>query len=533
MSPDGRARPFSIHGRTDQPTLLETMNFSLSNRERKMPNGSASFMRYGGAVVSIALAIGVRLLLDPMLGDQFPFATLLFAVLLTAWFGGFGPALVAIGIGVIASTYFLLPPRGSFAPEGRDQWVGLLLYVFTSFGIAVLGGSMRAARRRAEWNAEAVRASEEKFRGLLEGASTPIVGVNSQGLIVLVNAATERLFGYTREELLNRPLETLVPERFGEAHRGHRARYATQPSTRPMGLCMDLFGRRKDGSEVPVEISLSPAETQEGLLVMAIIIDISRRKQAEEQLQRRAAELQAVNAELEAFTYSVSHDLRAPLRHIDGFSKLLMDGHSSELTEEARDYVATIRESTKEMSQLVDDLLNLARIGRRELSLQVTGLKTLVEGVVSNLKAGNTSRAIDWKFQPLPFVECDPSLMKQVFINLLSNAVKFTRQRDLAVIEVGSFQQDNQSVIFVRDNGVGFDMKYVGKLFAVFQRLHRQEDFEGTGIGLAIVHRVIQKHGGRVWAEGELNKGAVFYFTLGTPTETDSKNSAAGGTYAG
>src|SRR3989304_2221381 len=162
---------------------------------------------------------------------------------------------------------------------------------------------------------------------------------------------------------------------------------------------------------------------------MAIIINISARKKAEQQLQQRAAELQAVNGELEAFTYSVSHDLRAPLRHIDGFSKLLMDGHSSELTEEARDYVATIRESTKEMSQLVDDLLNLARIGRRELSLQVTGLKAVVEGVVSNLKAGNASRAIEWAVQPLPFIECDPSLMKQVFINLLSNAVKFTRQR--------------------------------------------------------------------------------------------------------
>jgi len=490
------------------------MNFSISNRERKIPNGSASFMRYGGAVVCVAIAIWMRLLLNPLLGNQIPFATLLFAVLLTAWFGGFGPALVAVGLGALSATYFLLTPRGGFAPEGRDQWVGLLLYVFTSFGIAVLGGSMRAARRRAEWNAEALRASEKKFRGLLEGAATPIVGVNSQGLIVLVNAATERLFGYTREELLNRPLETLVPERFRNAHQYHRARYATQPRTRPMGLCMDLFAKRKDGSEIPVEISLSPAETQEGLLVMAIIIDISARKKAEQQLQQRAAELQAVNGELEAFTYSVSHDLRAPLRHIDGFSKLLMDGHSSELTEEAREYIATIRESTSEMSRLVDDLLNLARIGRRELSMEVTGLKTVVEGVVSNLKAGNASRAIEWAVQPLPFIECDPSLMKQVFINLLSNAVKFTRQRDLAVIEVGSFQQDNQSVIFVRDNGVGFDMKYVGKLFAVFQRLHGDEEFPGVGIGLATVQRIVHRHGGRVWAEGDIEKGATFYFTL-------------------
>src|SRR3989338_100561 len=166
-------------------------------------------------------------------------------------------------------------------------------------------------RKQAE---EAVRASEAKFRGLLDGAATPIVGVDSHGFIVLVNAATERLFGYTREELLGQPLETLVPERFREAHRGHRARYATQPSTRPMGLCMDLFARRKDGSEVPVELSLSPTETQEGLLVMAILIDISARKRAEQLLQQRATELQALNAELEAFTYSVSHDLRSPLR---------------------------------------------------------------------------------------------------------------------------------------------------------------------------------------------------------------------------
>jgi len=387
-------------------------------------------------------------------------------------------------------------------------------------------------RKRAE---EALQASEAKFRGLLEGAATPIVGVNSQGLIVLVNAATERLFGYAREELLGHPLETLVPERFREAHGGHRMRYATQPSTRPMGLCMELFAKRKDGSEVPVEISLSPAETQEGLLVMAIIIDISARKQAEARLKQQAAELQAVNAELEAFTYSVAHDLRSPLRRIDGFAQLLVEEHSGGLPEDAQHCLDRVREGTRHMGQLVDDLLNLARVGRKEVNLQVTGLGSLVQAVVTELQRETGDRAIEWKIQSLPFVECDPSLLKVVFTNLLSNAVKYTRPRPQAVVEVGTVKQDGQPVIFIRDNGVGFSMKYADKLFGVFQRLHRQEDFEGTGVGLATVQRIVHKHGGQVWAEAELDKGACFYFTLGTQqtSEPEVPSASEKESYAG
>ena len=279
---------------------------------------------------------------------------------------------------------------------------------------------------------------------------------------------------------------------------------------------------------VPIALALpSPA---------ALSHEIAERELAQQKmrelngdLERRAAELEAANKELEAFTYSVSHDLRAPLRHIDGFSKLLLEEHSPELSEEAREYLSFVRDGTREMNQLVDDLLNLTRVGRKELSLQVTGLNALVAEVMSALKAENAERAIEWKIESLPFVECDPSLMKQVFINLLSNAVKFTRLRQPAIIEVGSVRQGDNDVIFVRDNGVGFDMKHVGKLFGVFQRLHRQEDFEGTGIGLAIVQRIIRKHRGRVWAEAELNKGAAFYFTLGVPEESGPKIQAEGG----
>jgi PAS domain S-box-containing protein len=234
-------------------------------------------------------------------------------------------------------------------------------------------------------------------------------------------------------------------------------------------------------------------------------------------------ELAASVKELEAFTYSVSHDLRAPLRHISGFSKILMEEFGASLPADARHHLQRIEEGTHRMGQLVDDLLNLARVGRRELSLQVAGLKTLVDEVIRGLQPEIGDRQVEWKIGNLPYVECDPGLMKQVFQNLLSNAVKFTRPRTPAVIEVGQQQHHGETIIYVRDNGVGFSMKYADKLFGVFQRLHRTEDFEGTGVGLATVQRIIHKHGGRIWVEAELDMGATFYFTVAKTEKTDFK----------
>ena len=245
-----------------------------------------------------------------------------------------------------------------------------------------------------------------------------------------------------------------------------------------------------------------------------------------EETRRANTELAATVKELEGLTYSVSHDLRAPLRHISGFSKILMEEHHSTLTPEAQHHLQRIEQGTLRMGLLVDDLLNLGRVGRQELRLQVTGLRSVVDSVIADLKSEYEGRQVEWKIADLPFVECDPGLIKQVFQNLLSNAVKFTQPRPQAVIQVGQKEENGKAVVFVHDNGVGFSMKYADKLFGVFQRLHRQEDFEGTGVGLATVQRIIQKHGGRIWAEAELDKGATFYFTLGNSEKTELKAKA-------
>jgi light-regulated signal transduction histidine kinase (bacteriophytochrome) len=233
-----------------------------------------------------------------------------------------------------------------------------------------------------------------------------------------------------------------------------------------------------------------------------------------QQVQAANNQLRAANGELEAFSYSVSHDLRAPLRHIDGFADLLSNHASTALDDKGKRYLKTISDSAKRMGALIDDLLVFSRIGRAEMKRRDVDLNPLVDGVIQELRVETTGRNVVWNRHPLPVVDADPALLRQVFVNLLSNAAKYTRPKDPATIDIGYVKTGDEDTIYVRDNGVGFDMTYVGKLFGVFQRLHRSEEFEGTGIGLANVQRIIVRHGGRVWAEGKSGEGATFYFTL-------------------
>jgi two-component system sensor histidine kinase/response regulator len=255
-------------------------------------------------------------------------------------------------------------------------------------------------------------------------------------------------------------------------------------------------------------------------------IELAERKRAEDRvnelnqdLERRVAErteqLAIANKDLEAFSYSVSHDLRAPLRHINGFAHILIENHRLQLTPDAQEQLKFIQEGITKMGRMIDDLLNLARLDRRSMAFETTSLSLLVDGVVQDLKSETAGREIEWRIGSLSAVKCDPGLLRQVFANLLSNAVKYSRPRGRAVIEVGESTIGGQTVFFVRDNGAGFDQKYADKLFRAFQRLHTDLEFEGTGIGLATVERIIRKHGGRVWAEAQTDQGATFSFSLG------------------
>jgi light-regulated signal transduction histidine kinase (bacteriophytochrome) len=231
-------------------------------------------------------------------------------------------------------------------------------------------------------------------------------------------------------------------------------------------------------------------------------------------MQEVNRKLEFANKELEAFSYSVSHDLRAPLRALDGFSQAMLEDFAAQLPEEARRYLLTIRKGAQQMGSLIDDLLAFSRLSRAPLNRQEVQTDDLVRVVLAELESERAGRQIDLRLGELPACSGDPALLRQVWVNLLSNAFKYTQKREVAVVEIGCECAPAGDIYFVRDNGTGFDMRYASKLFGVFQRLHRAEDYEGTGVGLALVQRIVHRHGGRIWAEAEVDRGATFYFTL-------------------
>jgi PAS domain S-box-containing protein len=392
------------------------------------------------------------------------------------------------------------------------------------------------SRKQAE---EVVRESEERNRAVLDTANEAFIAIDAEGRITNWNHQAEVTFGWSRVEAIGRLLaETIIPLQYREAHRRGLQHFLATGQGPVLDKRFEITALRRDGQEFPVELTIAPIRVGPTYIFNSFLHDITARKQTEEVLARQKVELvrtnvelAAANKELEAFTYSVSHDLRAPLRHIGGFSQILEEEFGPRMDPAAQQNLRYIQKGVQEMGQLIDDLLNLGRIGRQALREQPTELNLLVEAVLADLKPETERRQIEWKIEQLPSVKCDPGLVKLVFVNLLSNAIKFTRHQEHAIIQVGQMSVKGEQVFFVRDNGVGFNMRYVDKLFGIFQRLHRQDDFEGTGVGLANVRRIIHKHGGRVWAEAEPYKGAAFYFTLGISQENslESKSMVVGG----
>lgn len=351
------------------------------------------------------------------------------------------------------------------------------------------------------------RKAEEKFHSLLDSAPDATVIVNEQGLIQMTNTQTEKLFGYTRDQLLGKPVEILIPTELRNKHVHHRADFAKSSKVRAMGVGIELNAVKRDGSMFPVEISLSPIQTEEGMLISASVRDISHRKALENELKK-------TNTELEAFTYSVSHDLRAPLRGIIGFTSVLEEEYSDKLDAEAKRITTIIKDNTIKMGRLIDDLLSFSRTGRQEINKTDINTSAMVHEIMEELTDQSKADQIKWDIRKLLPLKGDISTIRQVWINLLSNAIKYTGNKMNPHIEIGSWTEKGYTVCYVKDNGVGFDELYKDKLFKVFQRLHDVGDFDGTGVGLALVEKIVSKHGGRVWAEGKINEGATFYFAL-------------------
>ena len=366
----------------------------------KLAKRLSAIQGYGLAVVSVAVALGLALLLDRYHVRDVEAPLFLFAIALTAWYAEAGPTALAFALSSAGFNYYFTEPYYTFYVTSSD----LPYYIVFSL-FAALVAWFSSVRRRAE-----------------------------------------RDLRQSRDNLEN---------------------------------------------------------------------EVTQRRALNEELAKRSAELQAINKELEAFAYSVSHDLRAPIRHIAGFTELLQKNSASVLDERSQRHTMMILESAKKMGNLIDDLLAFSRIGRAEAHKTMVSLQQLVQEAQSEVAQETDGRNINWKIGKLPACYGDRSMLRLVLINLIANAVKFTRTRPQAEIEIGSTNHNpDQIVVSIKDNGVGFDMKYVNKLFGVFQRLHAPEAFEGTGIGLATVQRIIHRHGGRVWAEGLVDGGATFYFSL-------------------
>jgi PAS domain S-box-containing protein len=409
---------------------------------------------------------------------------------------------------------------------------GLLLSVLLGLAVylaqAARVKTQMAERARGELEREVVerRRAEHELDQFFSVTPDMLCVAGFDGYFKRLNPAWVGVLGWSVEQLLKTPYGDLIhPDDVNATKHA-----VLQQQAGASVLSFENRYRAQDGSYRWMQWNSRPIPERQ--LIFAAARDVTAEKLATEELQRsrdeleqrvreRTAELTAVNQalqasnqEMEAFTYSVAHDLRAPLRQIDGFSKILLEVLGAKLDPSAQRYLNLVREGAGKMDGLVNDLLALAQVGRQEVRRQAIGLNTLVEQVVADLHLEIAGRLIDWRIGPLPVVECDPGLVTHVLMNLLSNAVKFTRTRAQAIIEVGFQKENRECVFFVRDNGVGFDMKYAAKLFGVFQRLHPPQDFEGTGVGLATVQRILQKHGGRIWAEAEHDRGAVFYFTL-------------------
>jgi PAS domain S-box-containing protein len=510
--------------------------------------------RYGAALLLVGLAVAISY---PLRAEIYTTPLFLAAIVISAWYGGTGPGVFAVFASAVAILYFFQLTRPGLAPHPYDL-VRLVQFVFTGAVVTVAmavhrraqqslqqardqleikvaerTGELRKTNDQLQQEVAERRRADEILReraGLLDLTHDTVFVRDMNDVITYWNRGAEELYGWRRQEAIgqigHQLMRTIFPEPLDEIN---------TKLLRAGRWEGELIHATRDDTPVVVASRWSLQRDERGnpIAILETNNNITERRQAEEALRRSRddleikvkertgelrkmnADLQSVNKELEAFAYSVSHDLRAPVRHIAGFTELLQKHSDAVLDDKSRHHIGMILDAAKRMGSLVDDLLAFSRIGRAEPQKTTIHLEHLVKDAVREIAPDTQDRKIIWHIGNLPICYGDPAMLRLVFGNLVSNAVKFTQTCPQAEIEISSVNHtSDEVVVFVKDNGVGFDMKYKDKLFGVFQRLHSQEAFEGTGIGLATVQRIIQGHGGRVWAEASVNNGATFYVAL-------------------
>lgn len=368
---------------------------------------------------------------------------------------------------------------------------------------------------------------EARLAAIIDIVGSGIVSIDEEHRIILFNRQSERMFGYAAHEVIGQSVDVLLPERLRAQHGEKIEQFAGGDTYARSSLVLpDARGLRKNGEEFPVELNISQLEVGGRRILTAAINDISQRRKTENELHEyhsrlertvdeRTSELQVKNRDLEDFSYSVTHGLRAPLRAISGFAQAVMDDAGHKLNDEEKANLQRVIMAGQNLMERTDDILSLLRIGRSQHVMAEVDLSSMVERLRTRLSDAEPQRHVHWDIQPGMVVRADPQSLEIMLDHLLSNAWKFTRRQPRATIAVGVVDHHGKQVFFVRDNGVGFDMQYEDKLFGLFQRLHPVGEFEGTGVGLATVRRIVQRHGGEVWAEAAVNEGATFFFTLG------------------
>jgi PAS domain S-box-containing protein len=455
-------------------------------------------------------------------------------------------ALTVLGIVLYFGIGALVRQRGESAPVGIAI-SGVLALILLSWALAVIGRSLAQIRRvgselkqeharleeseqqRGDQLArinESLLESEQRLASVIGSAMDAVIAIDDQHRVTLFNGAAEAMFGYRSIEVVGQPLERLIPQRYRSAHSEHIDGFGRGRSTRRrMGQLGRVYGLRRDGTEFPVEAAISQADSAGHKLYTVILRDLTERLRAEGEIlrlnaelerrvQERTAELQAANQELESFGYTVAHDLRAPLRAMEGFSQALMEDYGERVDGEARIYLNQIIRGSEHLGELIDGLLQLSRSVRGELRRDRVDLSSLAEEVLAELARSEPSRKVSWQVERGLTARADARMMEIVMRNLLGNAWKYTVRAPAAAIRLYASNDGAQRVFHVVDNGVGFDMAHSDKLFQPFQRLHRQDEFPGIGIGLATVQRILHRHGGQIHATSAPGQGAEFCFRL-------------------